>query len=347
LTVPIVPNVYVCGKMGMIWNSALTYAGQAMTYFNTLQNTGIASVSAMLEGFLVLLLQEMIVEGDGKVLMAYCLSRHSNKTTSMWDVGEVVTMDAKMRGRSCDTLDKGTVWKARKMRATLYALLPLFSLKTWLFSDGGAPLKKWLLGTRQFILEPPTISNKVLVGKLQAIVDGYIMISTPGMRIAESTVKKASYVKIMSFLQYWEFLMDSIEDDADWDPCDPNWPMPLHRIGILSFSLETKRLKPRSEIPDYLIDPPTVDLLPFSYKYDYPDKHHKSGLTGNVWRTNPFLTPQRAGPQPGPLVPTTKYLICQPFKRFTKPNPDLTSMTMEEIGLTEDAGPDDSTVEVK
>merc|ERR1719323_753470 len=348
LTIPVVPNVYVCGKMGMIWNSALTYAGQAMTYFKTLPNSGVMGVSALLEGFLVLLLQEMIVEGDGKVLMTYCLSRHSNKTTSMWDVGEVVTMDAKMRGRSCDTLDKGTVWKARKMRATLYSLLPLFSLKTWLFSPGGAPLKKWLLGTRQFILEPPTVSNKVLVKKLQQIVDGFIMIRTPGMRIAESTVKNAAYVKIMSFLQYWEFLMDSIEDDVDWDPCDPNWPMPLHRIGILSFSLTTKRLKPKGEIPDYLTDPPTTELLPFSYKYDYPDKHHKSGLTGKVWRTDPLLTPVDAGPQPPTLSPVTKYLICQPFKKLVKLNPTgLSAMSMMEIASTEDAGPDDSTIDVK
>lgn len=337
LTVPVVPTVYVCGKIGLVWNSAITYAGDAMKYFKTLGDPALSGeVGLYLEGFLVLLLQEMIVEGDGSVLMSYCKKRHPGGTSSMWDPGEVVTMDAKMRGRSCDTLDKGAVWKSRKMRATLYALLPLFSLKTWLFSPGGKLLKDWMLKTRGFILEPPTFSNKLLVGKLQAIISGVIMVSTPGMRIAESTVKNAAYVKIMSFLQYWEFIMDSIEEEEDWDPCAPNWPMPLWRIGILSFSIETKTLKPKGEIPDLLTEPPTTELLPFTFSYDYPDKHKTSGMKGLVWRPGPTVEPPTATAQPPLLVIGQKYLICQPFKMIKAAKP-LAALTMAEIADTKEA----------
>jgi len=43
-----------------------------------------------------------------------------------------------------------------------------------------------------------------------------------------------------------------------------------------------------------------------------------------------------------------KYLICQPFKKLVKLNPTgLGAMSMKEIAETEDAGPDDSTIDVK
>jgi len=328
------PLIFVCGAIGRTWNRASV---AAVSMYKDLQlsfKEPYVLPPVILQSFLILMFQEMVIEGDSFLTKACADVYAYKKGSSMWDPGEVVTMDAKLRMRSCDDL-KSSLGVARRLRKALYSLLPLFSLKALLYSDVPeiADLREWLGKGRQWIIKKDRGQEQVL-NKMrdQLVTEKFFSDQGYTMRFGQQEVENQKYIVGVTFIGYWEYLMDNLErisfkngPTLEWDPCDkdPRFkddtsgePLPLFRIGMLPIDATLANPKPREKIYNKP-EPPLTAKLPFEYKYYYPGKRHKKGPLGNVVRSGPKKETAATSVDDNKADPY--WLICDPFKELDDP----------------------------
>merc|ERR1712060_448099 len=96
----------------------------------------------------ILFFQEIIIEG-GPFIYQVCNSIYpKGKASSRW----YRTLDAKPEKKDCTDLQpEKALYSARRLRKALYPLLPLFSLKSWLYNAPGTKdLRDWLRQSREW-----------------------------------------------------------------------------------------------------------------------------------------------------------------------------------------------------
>merc|ERR1712217_297464 len=161
------------------------------------------------------------------------------KNVNMWTTK--VTMDAKLKTRSCDDLRSG-LQTARRLRKALYSLLPLFSLKTLLYNSEGSGydnLRTWLKEGRAWHLTGPaspahTVSTKGGARIVNAIRDEltiseFFPDKRYKMLFGQQDVPMNKIFVGVTFIGYWEYLMDNLDQidigkKLTWDPCDAPSP---------------------------------------------------------------------------------------------------------------------------